>query len=277
VIKRDGLVIVDFDNMYLHLSAFQADREFRTAGISFDSDLYVRNLAFREPGYWVFWRMPAASGTNALSLDDIWDHGRWKWQPNGYWERGWTFTTTVSEVSFNIRVQSDFDITCYNSEDQPVQTRTVPGIINPNGTPRDIVWYESGADYPLHRVEMKGQGMKRCAFRSRGGIIDDLTFRPEQERKLELSRNADSIERGQPLNCVVSAKPNGELREIRWKFVDSAGHEIPGPQDEKTWGGPIVVVGRVHVSARIGEDSVMRKDTLICAPQGMAADQRRRG
>jgi hypothetical protein len=263
VIRRDGLVIVDFDNMYLYSSGFQADREFRTAGISFDSDLYVRNLAFREPGYWVFWRMPAVSGTNALSLDDIQEYTSSK-QPNGYWERGWTFTTTtVSEVSFNIRVQSDFEITCYNSEDQPVQTRTVLGVLNPNRTPRDLVWWESGADYPSHHVEMKGQGMKRCAFRARGGIIDDLTFRPEQERKLELSCNAYSIERGQPLNCAVSAKPNGELREIRWKFVDSAGHEIPGPQDAKTWGGPIVVGGRVHVSARIGEDSVMRKDTLI--------------
>lgn len=228
----------------------------------FDRGAWVHNISFTEPGWYVFWRMPAPSGTHALFLSDIWD-SQWTGNPDRYRDSGWEFTTTVSEVSFNIRVQSDFEITCYNTDNQPVQTRSVIGVLNPNGTIRDGGWWESGAAYPMHHVEIKRPGIKRCALRSRGGIIDDLTFRPEEERKLELTCNTYSIERGQTLGCEVKAKPSGELREVEWKFVDSAGHEIPGPQGEKTWGGEIVVGGRIYVSARIDQDSVMRKDTTI--------------
>jgi hypothetical protein len=257
-------VILDFDNMYPNLSGFPASREFGFAGIMFHRDLYVINTAYREVGYYVFWRMPAPSGDHALMIGDLGSRGwRESYAPNAYWAFGWEFTNPVSEVSFNIRVQSDFEITCYNTNNQPVQTRTVIGLLNENGTIRDEAWWESMADYPVHRVEMAGSGIKNCAFKSRGGIIDDLTFRPEQERKIELSCNGYSIERGQPLNCEVQAKPSGELRDIRWKFVDSVGHDIPGPQDQASWRGPVVVGGRIEVSARIGEDTVMRRNAKI--------------
>jgi hypothetical protein len=60
----------------------------------------------------------------------------------------------------------------------------------------------------------------------------------------------DSIMRGQRIDCAVRAKPRGELTDMRWRFADDAGHQIPGP-NEYVWGGPMVISGTISVSANL--------------------------
>jgi hypothetical protein len=78
-----------------------------------------------------------------------------------------------------------------------------------------------------------------------------------QEPKLVLRcdghTDADSVRRGNPVDCTVSVDPSTvALTNLKWQFQDDSLHTIPGPAGEaREWSGVMVVGGKMQVSATV--------------------------
>ncbi len=81
--------------------------------------------------------------------------------------------------------------------------------------------------------------------------------------RLQLSCDQYRVERGRSIACTAQAKPSGTLDSIRWEFVDTAGHVIRDSTGTHTWGGIMVVGGRISVTARVNGSSPTTEDTSI--------------
>jgi hypothetical protein len=100
-------------------------------------------------------------------------------------------------------------------------------------------------------LEVAGSKITDCTIQLDGmPVLDDVEIvaEPNEQATVHLTCPAD-VERGRSINCTVAAKPGGPLSDIRWEFVDSAGHTIPGPAGQASWGGTMVVGGTMKVSA----------------------------
>jgi hypothetical protein len=74
-----------------------------------------------------------------------------------------------------------------------------------------------------------------------------------QDPKLVLSCSPVPVRRGDSVNCTAGVQPTGAtVSDLAWVFVDSAGHQIPGPAGiTTTWGGTVVVPGMMRVSGKV--------------------------
>jgi hypothetical protein len=227
-------------------------------------------------------RIPATSGTQALILGGAYSNDDMIWIKTtpqrsfvSYWYQWiWTFTKPVSEVSFNLRTAADFEITCYNAAGNAIAGRKVQGVLAPRGASiRDVPFYKSGAPFPVERVHLSGGGMVRCQVTADGGVLDDLSFRPEQqELVLECvgDLGANSVTRGQTISC--SAKAGQSTVEVEeWSFtgMDSPGQaysfpdDIDGPITDNPWRGQMAISGVIKVRARIDGGAPIEKSVQV--------------
>lgn len=74
-----------------------------------------------------------------------------------------------------------------------------------------------------------------------------------QEPKLNVSCSPAPVTRGDPTVCTATAQPTGaSMSDLVWTFVDSIGHQIPGPTGTTDrWDGTMVVSGVVKVSGKV--------------------------
>jgi hypothetical protein len=118
------------------------------------------------------------------------------------------------------------------------------------------------------QFEPKVSGRLRVQTFVEGALVNvDRVVRVQQQR-LELSCPS-SVVRASTVQCTVSAVPTGTIDSVRWAFVDTAGHTI---RDDSTglvsWTGPIVVGGRVSVSAKLNGQRVSQDTTVKVTPRG---------
>ncbi len=84
---------------------------------------------------------------------------------------------------------------------------------------------------------------------------------PATTPEIQLTCNPLPVTRGNDLDCRASASPSGRLSDIRWEFRDSLGIVTRDSAGE-TWGGKMVVGGRMRVSAKL-DGLLVQKDTAI--------------
>ena len=92
----------------------------------------------------------------------------------------------------------------------------------------------------------------------------------DQQPKLVLSCDPSPlVRRGSSVACSAAATPAGAmLTDLVWTFVDSAGHQIPGPTGTTmTWGGEIVVSGKMVVTGKVNGVQVADSSLLRVEPR----------
>jgi hypothetical protein len=86
------------------------------------------------------------------------------------------------------------------------------------------------------------------------------------EQRLELTCPA-SVQRAATVRCTVTAVPAGTLDSLRWAFVDTAGNTTGDSTGHLSWGGTMVVGGRMAVSARLNGMRVFADTPIVVSPR----------
>ena len=123
-------------------------------------------------------------------------------------------------------------------------------------------------------LDVQAPGIAYCTFFGSGGI-ESLSYVPErqQEPKLGLKcdgrAGADSVIRGNRMECIVSSEPAGAaLANVRWQFEDEQGHAIAGPSGgDLNWGGVMVVGGKMQVTATLSDKPVAAVVAVTVTPR----------
>lgn len=170
---------------------------------------------------------------------------------------GGTATFTASPSSSDLRLRdrngqpSAFFWLWY-----PNDTTSVPPKLN---TPEIVC---SGPLRATCQFAPKQSGRLRAQTFVEGALVEVDRVVRVQQQKLDLTCDVYSVERGRSIQCSAAANPSGTLDSIRWQFVDSAGHAVRDSSGSASWGGKMVIGGRISVTA-ILNNSLVADDTVI--------------
>ena len=167
-------------------------------------------------------------------------------------------------ATFTVSPTSDFKFRMPDSRPHFVYWRYFPGDTaarpNPFGPRQDVPC----AGVVCHWEPPKSGRMWAFTYVDGFGVDAQSQVVRLDSAELELTC-PDSITRGRRIDCSVRATPSGELTEIRWRFTDDAGHQIPGPS-EHAWGGTMVISGTISVSAKLnGQPAAQSKRITVIA------------
>jgi hypothetical protein len=114
--EAEGVVTLNFDRPVVNQNGWILRTDYWRFGLVFRGPVSITNNVDIFHGYWTAFRLPPFSGKQALGLGDYgwtlrfpppWRSNRREW--------GWDFLVPASEVSFSLRNQADFNISCYNA------------------------------------------------------------------------------------------------------------------------------------------------------------------
>lgn len=116
--------------------------------------------------------------------------------------------------------------------------------------------------------EPKQSGRLRVQTYVEGAVVEYARIVRVQQQRLRLTCPG-TVQRGATMQCTVAAVPSGTLDSVRWTFADSVGHTVTDSTGRSSWGGTMVVGGRMEVSARISGETQRRTDTatVIVTPR----------
>ena len=100
-----------------------------------------------------------------------------------------------------------------------------------------------------------------------GAPVDAERLVRVQQQRLELKCDRYSIVRGNTVQCSATAQPGGTLDSIRWAFTDGAGNPVGDSTGTASWGGTMVVGGRIAVTARLNSAPVAADTVLTITPR----------
>ena len=296
-VEEGGLMTINFDQPPIGPWGWNVGSTYWTRGVilyqaaAYD---YVNDF----PGFRRARRLAPISGDNAIGLGDYdfwWGDAPFYWQwyytPDEVAKmvlrsqrRDWRmeFLRPVSEVSFFVRTQSDFLITCYNRAGGKLASRLVEGKIAPGGSAiRDVEWFlNSPGPYPATEVVLAASGISRCEIASDGGILDDLSFRPEAEADVTAICTPARVTRGSPVRCSVKIGGNaaGTLISRSASGVGFRFEERPNSPilrgDSAVWEGRAVASTTVQFTVEVTEGTQTQLRSIetsfdVTAPRGI--------
>lgn len=127
---------------------------------------------------------------------------------------------------------------------------------------------------PYFPLVVTGDSISRCALESGVQFVwDDLAITiAKTAAKLELRCTGDvgvgRVTRGSTLGCQALANPAGAtLSNVQWVFVDTMGNSVPGPAASPSWGGTMVVGGRMRVTAMLNGAAASADSAIAVRPR----------